>query len=139
MRTATELKAWLKANKGVYSHVILVADGSKHGVRFLDRDKPLRGSAVAKLFPKKGGAAQIVSCCAVGKDKKFARTLSKGVGVNEVLALDCKIDPQWQAHLVAGYFMCLEQNADMEAALDCALPAGVKGKPQLWRDGRATA
>lgn len=139
MRTATEFKAWLKANKGVYSHVILVADGSKHGIRFLDREKPLRGSALANCFPKRPGGIQIFCCCAVGKHRKFIRALSKGAGVHEVIAIDATAGSQWQAHLAAGYFLCLEEMASADLALRSAMPAGFHGEVSIWRDAQLQA
>lgn len=139
MRTATEFKAWLKASKGAYSHIVLLADGRKNGVRFLDREKPLRGSALARLLPRHAGTVQILCCCGVGNDEKFARSLSKGKCVREVIAMDAKMDSRWQAHLAAGYFMCLDENTSTEAAVRSAMAAAFEGEVKIWSNGELQA
>lgn len=139
MRTATELKAWLKANRGIYSHVILVADGGKHGLRFLDHSLVLGGKAVGSLFPKKGHGVQLLSLCRVGKRDKFIAALSAAAGVTEVIAMDPDVDSQWLAHLAAGYFLCLDQHSSAEQAVGNAMPAGWSSAIDIWRDGNRVA
>jgi 2,5-furandicarboxylate decarboxylase 1 len=139
MRTTTELRAWLKANKGVYSHVLLIADGTRHGIRFLDRKKAVRGAKLAKQLPKKGGTVEILCCCSVGERDKFAASLSRGAAVKDVIIIDPGIDPQWQAHLAAGYFLCLQNGDATEAAVRRAMPVGIPVQADIWRDGQLSA
>lgn len=138
IRTSIELSEFMKEYRGNYSNLILIGHGSKDGIRFLDKTKPVQGSELAGFLGYDGHKTdlQIFSLCCHSGCENISSSLSQAPGVTEVIAPSESFDLRWAVHFVVGYFLSrfINDKTTDQAVTSGCVSSGIS--ICIWRNGR---
>lgn len=138
IRTSVELSQYMLKYRFNFSHIIIVGHGSEDGIPFMDQPSPMKGNAIAGLLGADGSPRDIelISLCCHTGCEALSSSLSKAVGVRQVIAPISTFDVRWAVHFVTGYFLdrYLEGKPVDKAVCDAALNKNATPMA-VWQEG----
>jgi 2,5-furandicarboxylate decarboxylase 1 len=138
-RTAAEFVATLNAYRGRFTQLVMLSGKKRSGFHFADELSESDGAALGKLISStcEQQSLQVILPGRLDAMQRFARDLSKGSAITEVVAIDRRQSPEWTASLLDGFLRCLSVEERVEVALKDAMPPAAMTDAGIWRDGKA--